>query len=85
MTRQEAINHWAEYVIPSVFKAEDKLRPQLKKIIADNKDDHERAAKLYCQAIATEIVSHTTDEQMEQADHLQTIEDEYHHKMTYPN
>ena len=61
MTREEAIQHWAEDVIPAVFQAEDKLRPQLKKIIADNNDDHERAAKLYCQAIAEEIVSHTPD------------------------
>lgn len=71
MTRKEAIKHWADDIIPAVFKAENELQDQLKKIIADNKDDHERAAKLYCQAIATEIVSHTTDEQLEQADHLQ--------------
>lgn len=81
MTREDTIRHWAEDIIPAVFKAEDKLRPQLKKIIADNKDDHERAAHLYCKVIAEEIVSQTTDEQLEQADHLQTIEDEYHEKM----
>jgi len=83
MTREEAIQHWAEDIIPAVFKAEDKLRPQLKKIIADNKDDHEKAAQLYCRRIAEEIVSRTTDEQLEQADHIGNVEDEYHHKMTY--
>jgi len=81
MTRKETIQHLAEDVIPAVFKAEDALQDKLKKILAENKDDSERAAKLYCQAIAEEIVSHTPDEQFEQADHLQTIEDEYHEKM----
>lgn len=61
MTRKETIQHWAEEVIPAVFQAEDALQDKLKKILADNKDDHERAAKLYCQAIAEEIVSHTPD------------------------
>lgn len=61
MTNEEAIKDWAEYIIPAVFKAEDKLHPQLKQIIAENKDDHERAAKLYVRAIAEEIVSHTPD------------------------
>lgn len=61
MTRKETIQHWAEDVIPAVFKVEDKLQDKLKQIISENKDDHERAAKLYCQAIAEEIVSHTPD------------------------
>lgn len=65
MTRKETIQHWAEEVIPAVFKAEDALRNKLKKILADNNDDHERAAKLYCQAIAEEIVSHTPDSEFD--------------------
>ena len=63
MTRKEVIQHWAEEIIPAVFKAEDNLRPQLKKILADNQDDHVRAACLYCTAIAEEIVRHTYEEQ----------------------
>lgn len=81
MTREDTIRHWAEDIIPAVFKAEDKLHPQLKQILAEYKDDPTTAAKLYSRSIAEEIVSHTTDEQLEQADHLQTIEDEYHEKM----
>lgn len=61
MTREETIQHWAEDVIPAVFKAEDAMQDKLKKILAENKDNSERAAKLYCQAIAEEIVSHTPD------------------------
>lgn len=63
MTREEAIKRWEE-IIPAVFKAEDKLRPQLKQIFADHKDDPTTAAELYTSAIAEEIVSQITDEEL---------------------
>ena len=64
MTREEAIRHWATEIVPAVFKAEDKLRPQLQQILKDHEDDPTTAAKLYTNAIATEILSHTTDEEL---------------------
>jgi hypothetical protein len=63
MTREAAIKRW-EDIIPAVFKAEDKLRPQLQQILADHKDDPTTAAELYTRAIAEEIVSQTTDEEL---------------------
>ena len=63
MTRQEAIEHWTQ-IIPSVFKAEDKLRPQLKAMLEQHKDDKAEGAKLYCRMIAEEIVSHTSDDEL---------------------
>lgn len=64
MTREELIEHWATDVVPDVFVAEDKLRPKLKQILDDNKDDKERGAYLYCKAIAEEMASTLTDEQI---------------------
>lgn len=63
MTRQAAIKRWEE-IIPAVFKAEDKLRPRLKQILTDYRDDPTTAAELYTRAIAEEIVSQTTDEEL---------------------
>ena len=63
MTREE----WSEqyrFVVISVFKAEDKLRPQLKEVLEKYKDDKEKAAEIYSRMIAEEIVSHTTDEEI---------------------
>ena len=65
MTRQEAIEHWT-HIIPSVFKAEDKLRPQLKAMLEQYKDNQAEGAKLYCRMIAEEIVSHTSDDELAQ-------------------
>lgn len=65
MTREETIKHWAEDIIPAVFKAEDKLRPQLQKVLDEYKDDPTTAAEIYCHTIAEEIVSRTTDEELE--------------------
>ena len=64
MTREEAIRHWATEIVPAVFKAEYKLRPQLQQILKDHKDDPTTAVELYTHAIATEILSHTTDEEL---------------------
>ena len=64
MTRQELIEHWATDVIPAVFAAENNIRPELKQILADNEDNKKKGAELYCHAIAAEIVSKLTDEQI---------------------
>lgn len=65
MTREETIKHWAEDIIPAVFKAEKKLRPQLLKVLDEYKDDPTTAAEMYFRTIAEEIVSRTTDEELE--------------------
>ena len=64
MTREEAIRYWATEIVPAVFKAEDKLHPQLQQILKDHEDDPTTAAELYAHTIATEILSHTTDEEL---------------------
>ena len=68
MTRQEMIDRWAKNIIPAVFKAEDELRPQLQKILKDYQDDPTTAAELYAHTIAEEIVSQTTDEELNKLD-----------------
>lgn len=65
MTREETIKHWAEDIIPVVFKAEDKLRTELLKVLDEYKDDPTTAVEIYCYKIAEEIVSRTTDEELE--------------------
>lgn len=64
MTREEWIEQY-RFVVISVFKAEDKLRPQLKEVLEKYKDDKEKAAEIYSRMIAEEIVSNTTDEELE--------------------
>ena len=63
MTREERIEEY-RFVVISVFKAEDKLRPQLKEVLEKYKDDKEKAAEIYSRMIAEEIVSHTIDEEI---------------------
>lgn len=63
MTREAAIKRWEE-IIPAVFEAEDKLRQRLNLILAEYRDDPTTAVELYTRAIAKEIVSHTTDEEL---------------------
>lgn len=70
MTREEIIKHWQVYIIPTVFKAEDKLRPQLKEVLEKYKDDKEKAAEIYTRMIAEEVVSHTSDEEIAEYDNL---------------
>ena len=65
MTREEWIEEY-RFVVISVFKAEDKLRPQLNEVLEKYKDDKEKAAEIYSRMIAEEIVSHTSDEELEQ-------------------
>ena len=63
MTREEWIEEY-RFVVISVFKAEDKLRPQLKEVLEKYKDNKEKAAEIYSRMIAEEIVSHTPDEEL---------------------
>jgi hypothetical protein len=63
MTREELIEQY-RFVVISVFKAEDKLRPQLKEVLEKYKDNKKKAAEIYSRMIAEEIVSHTPDEEI---------------------
>ena len=69
MTNKEAIDRWAEVIIPAVFKAEDalqKAKPEWKERLTalnagTSKEDGAKVAKEYCQAIAHIIVTHGSD------------------------
>ena len=67
MTRQEAIERWAQ-ICNTVFWAEEKIskewHPRLKEAPNLSKEEQHKLADEYCQAIAKEIVSKTTDEQL---------------------
>ena len=54
MTNKEAIDRWAEYIIPAVFKAEDALQKV-------SKENGALLARLYCEEIATIIVKMGSD------------------------
>ena len=69
MTNKEAIDRWADSIIPAVFKAEDALQkavPEWKERLrklndgTSGEDPHEVAEK-YCQAIARIIVTQGSD------------------------
>lgn len=62
MTREEAIKRWEE-IIPTVFRAEKAIRPKLLEVIMEN--DHTTGAELYVRLIAEEIVSKTTDKELQ--------------------
>ena len=59
MTNKEAIDRWAEYIIPAVFKAEDAL--QKEKLANVSKENGALLARLYCEEIATIIVKMGSD------------------------
>ena len=69
MTNKEAIDRWAEFIIPGVFKAEDalqKAKPEWKERLAalnagTSKEDGEKVASEYCREIATIIVTQAAD------------------------
>ena len=68
MTNKEAIDRWAEYIIPAVFKAEDALKKakpewmeRLDKLGQPGGEDPHKVAKEYCQAIAHIIVTQGSD------------------------
>ena len=69
MTNKEAIDRWADSIIPAVFKAEDALQkavPEWKERLAainngtSTEDPHE-VAEEYCKAIAHIIVTQAID------------------------
>ena len=68
MTRQEAINRWKELVMV-IFRAEENIAKEwdkkLKAAPKLNSEEQIKFAEDYCRAVATEIVSRTTDEQLE--------------------
>lgn len=67
MTRQEAIERWAQ-ICNTVFWAEEKISKEwhqrLKEAPNLSKEEQHKLADEYCQAIEKEIVSKTTDEQL---------------------
>ena len=69
MTNKEAIDRWAEQIIPAVFKAEDALLkavPEWKEVLAalnadTSQEDSAKVVKEYCREIATIIVMRGSD------------------------
>ena len=68
MTNKEAIDCWAEQIIPAVFKAEDALKKakpewmeRLKRLGEPGDEDPHKVAEEYCREIATIIVTQGSD------------------------
>ena len=68
MTNKEAIDRWAEQIIPAVFKAEDALqkavpewKERLKHLSEPGGEDPHKVAEEYCRAIAHIIVTRAED------------------------
>ena len=68
MTNREAIDRWAEYIIPAVFRAEDALKKakpewveRLVKLGQPGGEDPHKVAEEYCREIATIIVTQGVD------------------------
>ena len=68
MTNKEAIDRWAEFIIPAVFKAEDtltKVKPEweerLAKLGKPGGEDPHKVAEEYCREVATIIVTQGSD------------------------
>ena len=68
MTNKEAIDRWAEFIIPSVFRAEDalkKAKPEWeerpRKLGTPEGEDPHIVAEEYCREIATIIVRFGSD------------------------
>lgn len=64
MQREEAIKRW-EAIIPTVFRAEKAIRPRLLEVLTEHEDDPTTGAELYIRLIAEEIVSKTTDQELQ--------------------
>ena len=67
MTREQAIERWST-IASTVFWAEEKISKEwhqrLKEAPNLSKEEQHKLADEYCQAIAAEIVSKTTDEEL---------------------
>ena len=67
MTREQAINRWKD-IVSTVFWAEESISAKwdarLKAAPNMTHEEQMKFADSYCEAIATEIVSSTTDEQL---------------------
>lgn len=67
MTRAQVIDRWAG-IVKCVFAAELAIKPQWKESLERAKgmsdEDKVKIAKAYCDAVAAEIVSKTSDEQL---------------------
>ena len=68
MTNKEAIDRWAELIIPAVFKAEEALqkdvpewKERLKHLGEPGGEDPHKVAEEYCREIATIIVTQGSD------------------------
>jgi len=68
MTNKEAIDRWAEQIIPAVFRAEDALqktvpewKERLKRLGEPNGEDPHKVAEEYCREIARIIVTQGSD------------------------
>ena len=68
MTNKEAIDRWAEYIIPAVLRAEDALqkavpewKERLKRLGKPGGEDPHKVAEEYCREIATIIVTQGSD------------------------
>lgn len=68
MTNKEAIDRWAELIIPAVFKAEDALKKakpeweeRLRKLGTPEVEDPHNVAEEYCREKATIIVRQSAD------------------------
>ena len=64
MTREESIKRW-EAIIPTVFRAEQAIRPRLVSALKEHKLNPTTGAELYIRLIAEEIVSKTTDQELQ--------------------
>lgn len=77
MTNKNAIDRWATYIIPAVFKAEDALKnakpeweERLKKLGQPGGEDPYKVAEEYCREIAKIIVRFSSDyDTTEYSDH----------------
>ena len=68
MTNKEAIDRWAEFIIPAVFRAEDALKKakpeweeRLAKLGTEGGEDPHKVAEEYCREIAAIIVTQGSD------------------------
>ena len=71
MNREQAIERWKD-IVSTVFWAEEAIAKEwdakLKAAPNMNREEQQKFADSYCEAIASEIVSRTTDEELARLD-----------------